>query len=214
MRNFPTILYGCVLGTAALAAFAQGQQGAANNAKLPAPTVFPAPGTYFNTTALSLMDPVPGTEIHYTWDGSEPNASSPVFDPRGVLFIAGVYDGNQGLKTGYTLRAVSLKAGMTGSDPATFSYTIERRDRTTYVSEEIAPGVRMIRDSDNDRNPQRARPSLQPASAMGLALSVRLESRPQLAVYNALAIYCVYSQFLAQQSKRRVLVQVPHRVVP
>jgi glyoxylase-like metal-dependent hydrolase (beta-lactamase superfamily II) len=55
------------------------------------------------------------------------------------------------LKTGYTLRAVSMKAGMRASDPATFPFTIERRDRTTYISEEIAPGVRMIRDSDNDK---------------------------------------------------------------
>src|ERR1700755_3005679 len=109
-----------------------------DGAKLPPPTIFPAPGTYYNTTSLSLMDEVPGTEIHYTWDGSQPNGNSPVFDPRGVLFIEGVYDGDRGLKTGYTLRAVSMKSGMAVSDVATFSYTIERRDRTSYVSEEIA----------------------------------------------------------------------------
>jgi glyoxylase-like metal-dependent hydrolase (beta-lactamase superfamily II) len=122
-----------------------------DGAKLPPPRIFPAPGTYFNTTSLSLRDEVPDTEIHYTWDGSEPNASSPVFNPREVLFIGGVYDGDKGLKTGYTLRAVAVKAGMTTSDPATFSYTVERRDRTAYLSEEVAPGVRMIRDSDNDK---------------------------------------------------------------
>ena len=122
-----------------------------DGAKLPPPRVFPAPGTYFNTTSLALRDEVPDTEIHYTWDGSEPNASSPVFNPREVLFIGGVYDGDKGLKTGYTLRAVAVKAGMTASDPATFSYTVERRDRTAYISEEVAPGVRMIRDSDNDK---------------------------------------------------------------
>jgi glyoxylase-like metal-dependent hydrolase (beta-lactamase superfamily II) len=120
-------------------------------AKLPPPTVFPAPGTYFNTTSLSLRDEAPGTEIHYTWDGSEPTASSPVSDPREVLFIGGVYDGNKGLQTGYTLRAVAIKNGMVPSDPVTFSYRVERRDRTAYISEEVAPGVRMIRDSDNDK---------------------------------------------------------------
>ena len=124
---------------------------ATDGAKLPPPTIFPAPGTYSNTTSLSLRDEVPDAEIHYTWDGSEPNASSPVFNPREVLFIAGLYDGNRGLKTGYTLRAVAVKPGMTASDPATFSYQVERRDRTAYVSEEVAPGVRMIRDSDNDK---------------------------------------------------------------
>ncbi len=122
-----------------------------DRAKLPPPTIFPAPGTYFNTTSLSLRDEVPGAEIHYTLDGSEPTASSPLFDPSWVLFIAGVYDGNKGLRTGYTLRAVAVKTGMTASDPATFLYLIERRDRTAYVSEEVSPGVRMIRDSDNDK---------------------------------------------------------------
>ena len=122
-----------------------------DGAKLPPPTIFPAPGTYLNTTSLSLRDEVPGAEIHYTWDGSEPTASSPLFDPREVLFIGGVYDGNKGLQTGYTVRAVAVKAGMAASDPATFSYLVNRRDRTAYVSEEVAPGVRMIRDSDNDK---------------------------------------------------------------
>jgi glyoxylase-like metal-dependent hydrolase (beta-lactamase superfamily II) len=32
-----------------------------------------------------------------------------------------------------------------------FGYLIDRRDRTAYVSREIVPGVRMIRDSDNDK---------------------------------------------------------------
>lgn len=119
--------------------------------KLPPPTIFPAPGTYSNTTSLSLRDEVPGTEIHYTWDGSEPTASSPLYDPREVLFIEGMYDGDKGLQTDYTLRAVATKGGMTPSDPITFSYKVARRDRTAYLSEEVAPGVRMIRDSDNDK---------------------------------------------------------------
>jgi glyoxylase-like metal-dependent hydrolase (beta-lactamase superfamily II) len=120
-------------------------------AKLPPPTIFPTPGTYTNTTSLSLRDAVPGTEIHYTWDGTEPTAASAVYDQREVLFIGGVYDGNKGLQTGYTLRAVAIKQGMAASDPVTFSYRVERRDRTAYISEEVAPGVRMIRDSDNDK---------------------------------------------------------------
>lgn len=119
--------------------------------KLPPPTVFPAPGTYSNTTSLTLMDAVPGAAIHYTWDGSTPDASSPVFDPHGVLFIAGLYDGDKGLKTGYTLRAVAMEPGRTASDPATFLYQVDRRDRTAYISLIVAPGVRMIRDSDNDK---------------------------------------------------------------
>lgn len=131
--------------------FTGAQTSSSTGTKLPTPTVFPKPGTYSNTTSLSLIEAAPGAEVHYTWDGSEPTASSPLYDPTGVLFIAGLYDGEKGLNTGYTLRAVATKPGMPASDVATFSYVIERRDRTTYVSEEVAPGVRMIRDSDNDK---------------------------------------------------------------
>lgn len=137
--------FSSLLGLLALAT------GTTDAPKLPPPTIFPAPGTYFNTTSLSLRDEVPGTEIHYTWDGSEPTASSPVYDQLEVLLIGGVYDGNKGLQTGYTLRAVAVKQGMAPSDSVTFSYKVERRDRTAYISEEVAPGVRMIRDSDNDK---------------------------------------------------------------
>jgi len=34
---------------------------------------------------------------------------------------------------------------------ANFQFVVDRRDRTAYVSEEILPGVRMVRDSDNDK---------------------------------------------------------------
>lgn len=151
MRHFAMTLVSLALASVPLVSLAQPPQVDGGGTKLPAPTVFPTPGTYFNTTSISLREAASGAEIHYTWDGSEPTASSPLFDPHQVLFIAGVYDGNRGLKTGYTLRAVAIKAGMTPSDPVTFSFTVARRDRTAYVSEEVAPGVRMIRDSDNDK---------------------------------------------------------------
>lgn len=151
MQTYSSLLCVFALVASVVSVATPGQQAGAGDARLPAPTIFPAPGTYFNTTSLSLMDAAHGAEIHYTWDGSEPNARSPVFDPHGVLFVAGLYDGNKGLKTGYTLRAVAMKAGMQSSEPVTFAYQIERRDRTAYVSEEVAPGVRMIRDSDNDK---------------------------------------------------------------
>ena len=119
--------------------------------KLPAVSVMPAAGTYTNTTSLALDDPDKAAEIHYTWDGSVPTASSPRIERGQVLFIAGIYDGNKGLTTGYTLRAVATKAGYADSAQVTFCYSVARRDRTAYVSEEVLPGVRMIRDSDNDK---------------------------------------------------------------
>jgi glyoxylase-like metal-dependent hydrolase (beta-lactamase superfamily II) len=119
--------------------------------KLAPVTVLPAPGVYANTTGIALQSAESAAEIHYTWDGSKPTAASPKLERGQLLFIAGVYGGETGLRTGYTIRAVAMAPGHTDSDTATFVYNIERRDRTTYVSEELAPGVRMIRDSDNDK---------------------------------------------------------------
>lgn len=118
--------------------------------KLAQVEVFPAPGTYTNTTGITLLGSE-GAVIHYTMDGSKPTEQSPAFDPAHLIFLNGVYEGDEGLTTGYTIRAVAAQPGHTDSDPATYTYTVDRRDRTEYVSEEVADGVRMIRDSDNDK---------------------------------------------------------------
>ena len=119
--------------------------------KLDPPTVFPDPGTYPTTESVTLTDADPQATIHYTWDGSMPTSRSLVYDPSQVLFIGGIYEGDHGLKAGYTLRAVAMHDGNTNSEVADFQFVVDRRDRTAYVSEEILPGVRMIRDSDNDK---------------------------------------------------------------
>lgn len=118
--------------------------------KLGAVSAFPPPGSYANTTGIELRAP-DGAEIHYSWDGSKPTEQSPKIMPGQQLFVPGLYDGMKGLTTGYTIRAVATKGGWTDSDPVTFIYSVQRRDRTAYVSEEVADGVRMIRDSDNDK---------------------------------------------------------------
>jgi glyoxylase-like metal-dependent hydrolase (beta-lactamase superfamily II) len=119
--------------------------------KLSAPTVFPPPGTYPTTESVTLLEEDPQATIHYTLDGSTPTSKSPAYDPQKLLSIGGIYVGNHGLKAGYTIRAMAMRVGRTNSDIANFEFAIDRRDRTTYVSEEILPGVRMIRDSDNDK---------------------------------------------------------------
>lgn len=119
--------------------------------KLHVPASFPPSGTFPTTESVTLLDDDPNAAIHYTLDGSTPNSHSPVYNPLELLFVSGVYDGNHGLKTGYTIRAVAMSPGHTNSDVSTFQFVIDRRDRTSYVSEEILPGVRMIRDSDNDK---------------------------------------------------------------
>jgi glyoxylase-like metal-dependent hydrolase (beta-lactamase superfamily II) len=140
------------MGTFALA---QDQFGPAANQprgpKLPAPTAFPKPGSFPTTESVTLLDEEPGAEIHYTLNGSVPTEKSPVAGLTQLLFLSGIYDGDHGIKAGYTVRAMAMKPGHSNSDIVTLQYTIDRRDRTAYVSEEVLPGVRMIRDSDNDK---------------------------------------------------------------
>lgn len=129
----------------------RGRGAVQSGPKLATPKAFPLPGSYPTTESVFLYSDEPGVVIHYTFDGSNPSASSPVFDPNQLLFLAGLYDGTRGLHAGYTIRATAMKEGSANSNAATFLYTIDRKDRTVYVSEEIPPGVRMIRDSENDK---------------------------------------------------------------
>lgn len=124
---------------------------AAHAQQLPAPTAFPPSGTFPTTESVTLRDASPQAKIHYTLDGTVPTAASPVFDRWRLIFIAGLYDGNRGLKTRYIIRAIAMEDGHRASTVSRFAYLIDRRDRTSYVSQEIVPGVRMIRDSDNDK---------------------------------------------------------------
>lgn len=119
--------------------------------KLPRPTAFPSPGDFPTTESITLSDADPHATIYYTWDGSAPTHKSAVYDPRQLLFIGGVYEGDRGLKAGYTLRAMAVDEGHTNSGVADFQYVVNRRDKDQYVSEEVLPGVRMARDSDNDK---------------------------------------------------------------
>ncbi len=152
MTNFRRLLMVCIIVAICLSLDASGSgRGEPISPKLAAPTVFPAPGIYPTTESLAFFSTDPVAQIHYTLDGSEPNATSPVFNPSQLLFLAGRYDGDKGLKTDYTVRAIATKQGALNSDVATFQFTIDRKDRTAYVSEEVLPGVRMIRDSENDK---------------------------------------------------------------
>jgi glyoxylase-like metal-dependent hydrolase (beta-lactamase superfamily II) len=128
-----------------------GRGAAQTGPKLATPKAFPLPGSYPTTESVYLYSDDAGVKVHYTFDGSNPTATSPVFDPNQLIFLAGLYDGTGGLKAGYTIRAVAMKEGASNSDVATFLYTIDRKDRSEYTSAEVLPGVRMIRDSENDK---------------------------------------------------------------
>ncbi len=129
----------------------KGKQKTAAISRAAAPTAYPPPGQYSVTQRITLLCPTPGARIYYTVDGSEPHAGSALFDPYQLIFLDALNEGNRGLKTYYTIRAIAIKDGMAASGIASFDYTIDRRDRDVYVSKAIHPGVRMISDFDDDK---------------------------------------------------------------
>jgi glyoxylase-like metal-dependent hydrolase (beta-lactamase superfamily II) len=148
-------IWGAVLAVIAICPALHAQFGPpppqGHGPKVPAPTAFPPSGTFPTTESVTLLDAEPGAAIHYTLDGSVPTAESPVFNPSKLIFLAGFYDGMLGVRAGYTIRAVAIKEGHTNSEVSHFEYVIDRQDITSYTSAEILPGVRMIRDSFNDK---------------------------------------------------------------
>lgn len=120
-------------------------------ARVAAPTAIPAPGTFHVTQRVTLLCATPGATIHYTTDGSEPSADSPIFDPYVLPVLDAINEGTRGVTSSYTIKAVALNKGMEPSAVASFDYLIERRDTDSYISEEIYPGVHMILDYDDTK---------------------------------------------------------------
>ena len=117
---------------------------------LPAVTAYPIPGVYDAPHMITLLCAREDAEIHYTRDGSAPTPDSPIFDPHLLIpleqFGEDVPDG----KRSYTIRAIAVADDQV-SDEAVFRYDIEPRDRDSFVSEDILPGVRLIRDFLNNK---------------------------------------------------------------
>lgn len=114
------------------------------------PTAFPESGVYDTVPMITLLSASPQAEIRYTLDGSRPTLSSPIFDPYRLIpleeFGQEVPEG----KRTYTIRAVAHLRDQV-SDVKTFKYEIEPRRRDEYISHELVPGVRVIRDFENDK---------------------------------------------------------------
>lgn len=115
------------------------------------PTAFPEPGTFGVTQRVTLLCATPGATIHYTADGSAPTEASPAFDPYVLPVLEAINDGDRGVTTDYEIRAIAVKPGQASSEVATFRYTIARRDRDAYLSQEIEPGIHMIVDYDDTK---------------------------------------------------------------
>lgn len=77
-----------------------------------APTADIPAGTYTVAQSVTLSNATPGSEIHYTTDGSVPGAASPLY--TGPITVA----------SGITINAIAIAPGMLDSSVASFSYVI------------------------------------------------------------------------------------------
>ena len=83
--------------------------------KVAKPTFSPVPGTFDAATQVSIVCGTEGATIHYTTDGTDPTAESPVYSED----IA-VKEGTM------TIKAIAIKEDMTNSDIAEGVYTIKQ----------------------------------------------------------------------------------------
>ncbi len=117
---------------------------------LQAPTAFPEPGTYAVAQSITLLCATPGVTIRYTLDGTPPTSASPVFDAYALIPMQRFGDPVVAGRRAFVIRAAA-QAGDRFGPEATFEYVLDPRPKDVYVSAEIAPGVHMIRDFDDDK---------------------------------------------------------------
>ncbi|MBR1513208.1 MAG: choice-of-anchor J domain-containing protein [Bacteroidales bacterium] len=77
------------------------------------PTFTPEAGTYYEAQTVSIACATPDATIHYTLDGTDPTASSPV------------YTTPINIETTTTIKAIAMKEGYNDSNIATATYTIQ-----------------------------------------------------------------------------------------
>lgn len=78
-----------------------------------AATFSPAEGTFTSSQSVELSTTTPGAMIHYTTDGTEPTASSPVY--AGPITVGSTT----------TVKALTTAPGMANSEVASATYSIE-----------------------------------------------------------------------------------------
>ena len=82
------------------------------NGRADGPTFSVASGTYGPAQVVSITSPISGATIHYTQDGSEPSASSPIYTTPLNVFES------------KTIKAIATKAGYSDSFVTSAAYTI------------------------------------------------------------------------------------------
>jgi hypothetical protein len=119
--------------------------------EVPAPVAVPPPGTYVNRVGVMLQSAMPGTRIHYTLDGSEPDRSSALYEEPIYITATTQIKARAYLKDipgkiatfAYTIREGATLQGSLQLQHRPFSlfnleiFAICRADGTRYRIEEI-----------------------------------------------------------------------------
>ncbi len=140
----------------AVAAFAAAAGGAARTprralrAAPAAPVLDPPPGAYHDTVAVALSCLTAGAVIHFTTDGSQPTAASPVYDGHPIEIANHVAGGNDPdpadayaplAAVSATVRAVAIRADGSASAVAGGDYVIDRVDGTFDIPYDAPPAA-------------------------------------------------------------------------
>ena len=93
------------------------------------PAFSPAAGTYTGSVTVTISDATSGATIRYTTDGSTPTTSSPI------------YTGPITLTQTTTIRAMATASGMTDSNVASATYTIQAQQQVATPAFSPAAGT-------------------------------------------------------------------------
>ena len=107
------------------------------------PTFSPAAGTYTGSVTVTISVATSGATIHYTTDGSTPTTSSPIY--TGPIALIADHDD----------RAMATASGMTNSNVASATYTIQQRTWRRRRSARPAGTYTGIGDGHDQRRDER-----------------------------------------------------------
>lgn len=92
----------------------------AAGSEAPAPVITPASGSYPGSVVVDMYSTVPGAEVRYTLDGSDPSATSTLYDGTPLSFTQTV-----------TVKARAFRSGLGDSQVTTRNYLITADERVS-----------------------------------------------------------------------------------
>lgn len=93
------------------------------------PTILPPPGTYALPVNVTLSTKTPGASIYYTLDGTDPTASSSLYESAITV------------SSDTVIKAIGVKEGLEDSDIASFSYTFDPNAKAAAPIASIESGT-------------------------------------------------------------------------